>query len=707
MTLRTLVLGAFAAALAGPGTPNTEQDRSAIRGILIAEDSRPGDSVGIQPLRVALRSSDVRLQARAARAFGRLEQPAFITEVAPLLSSPDATVRAEAAQALAQMVMSARLQAAARATEAARVYGLLRDAAARERNPRALSAIVRSLTRIPLAGTDQIQGVESVALSLLANKSDSATLVSGLLSLERLLRLNNRTSPASRQAVDSLRAIATRRSIPAPARLYSLMALSAASGGIDGSVLAQTLTDPDAQVRRVSAVAASSMQGIMQRDQLLRAFIRDSAQIVRLEAVRGWLRLGSMDDCKPLVAAISDPAVNVALAAIDALAQAADRCPAAQRGDIESTLAVLVLAGVRSEPGMTAGPGMTADNRITLHKASHALVTTARISPQVARAPMIALTTHSSWIVRMYSARVAAVLRDTTVLLRLAMDAHGNVRSEAITGLSSFARRSGTQAYLAGLAHSDYNVVRVSAGALTGAERKSEVATALFTSLARITREGKETSRDARVALLTRIGELAAPSDSGMLQTYLRDVDAAVASRAAQILSGWLNRTVQPSPASRPASAAPDDVPAGTRLRFIMSPTSGGGIFEVVLNSDIAPYTAARIVRLARAGYYDGLTFHRIAPNFVVQGGSPGANEYVGDGPFMRDEIWLDTHARGTLGISTRGRDTGDAQIFINTVDNPRLDFDYTVFARVTYGMPLVDAILEGDVIQHVSVLPP
>jgi cyclophilin family peptidyl-prolyl cis-trans isomerase len=132
-----------------------------------------------------------------------------------------------------------------------------------------------------------------------------------------------------------------------------------------------------------------------------------------------------------------------------------------------------------------------------------------------------------------------------------------------------------------------------------------------------------------------------------------------------------------------------------------------GGAFELQLLADDAPATVARFVRLARQGYYNGLTIHRVVPNFVLQGGSPGANEYMGDGPFMRDEVGLRTHARGTLGISTRGRDTGDAQIFVNLVDNPRLDHQYTVFAAVATGMDVVDGIVEGDVIERVDVLEP
>ena len=136
-----------------------------------------------------------------------------------------------------------------------------------------------------------------------------------------------------------------------------------------------------------------------------------------------------------------------------------------------------------------------------------------------------------------------------------------------------------------------------------------------------------------------------------------------------------------------------------------MAPASGGGSFEMRLFVDESPATISRFVAAARRGYYNGLTFHRVVTNFVIQGGSPGANEYVGADRFMRDELGLRSHERGTLGISTRGRDTGDSQIFVNLIDNWRLDHDYTVFAEVVRGMDVVDAVLEGDVIARIEVL--
>ena len=87
-----------------------------------------------------------------------------------------------------------------------------------------------------------------------------------------------------------------------------------------------------------------------------------------------------------------------------------------------------------------------------------------------------------------------------------------------------------------------------------------------------------------------------------------------------------------------------------------------------------------------------------------IQGGSPRANEYAGEGPFTRDEVGLRSHLRGTVGISTRGRDTGDGQIFVNLADNVRLDHNYTIIGEVIDGLDVIDAVLEGDVIERVTI---
>ena len=141
---------------------------------------------------------------------------------------------------------------------------------------------------------------------------------------------------------------------------------------------------------------------------------------------------------------------------------------------------------------------------------------------------------------------------------------------------------------------------------------------------------------------------------------------------------------------------------AERRLRVTLAPSSGGGSFVVRLRGDVAPMMAARILALARRGYYNGLTWHRVEHDFVIQGGSPGANEYVGLPQFLRDELGTVPHVRGTVGMSTRGHDTGDAQWFVNLRDNLRLNRDYTIFGEVVEGIDVVDGVLEGDVIASI-----
>jgi cyclophilin family peptidyl-prolyl cis-trans isomerase len=288
-------------------------------------------------------------------------------------------------------------------------------------------------------------------------------------------------------------------------------------------------------------------------------------------------------------------------------------------------------------------------------------------------------------------------------LAALGHDAHDNVREAALGALVEAKRLEAVEIALDALTRPDYQLLITASRALAGASRERAVP-ALLAALARVTGERRENSRDARMAILARLEEFGA-SDADTLRTYLADFDAAVARKAADMLTKWSGQAAVASP--RPLSPPPVrfaelEALRSVRLRFVMA---GRGTFDLRLLVDEAPVTALRVATRAREGYYNGLTFHRVVPNFVIQGGSPGANEYVGDAAFMRDEVGLVSHRRGTVGISTRGRDTGDAQIFVNLIDSPRLDHTYTVFADVVAGLDVVDAVLEGDEIERVELI--
>jgi cyclophilin family peptidyl-prolyl cis-trans isomerase len=337
------------------------------------------------------------------------------------------------------------------------------------------------------------------------------------------------------------------------------------------------------------------------------------------------------------------------------------------------------------------------------HAPAHALVALARQQPDAATGLLNRFAEHPTWQVRMYAARAAGVLNAVDHLKTLAVDPNDNVREAALASLIDLKRPEAVTVAIESLARPDYQLILTAVRALEDKSLAARATTPLVTALARITKEHKDTSRDPRMAILERLQSYADPAQATHLEGYLRDFDPAIAQKAADILTTWTGkaRTAAPQPLTPPGvSSAMVTALRGKALRFHMT---GLGHFYVGLEVDAAPLSSIRIARRAGEGYYNGLTFHRIAPNFVIQGGSPGANEYSGEPHYMRDEVGL--HYRGTVGISTRGRDTGDAQIFVNTIDSPRLDHMYTVFGTVIAGMDVVDNILEGDVIERVELV--
>jgi peptidyl-prolyl cis-trans isomerase B (cyclophilin B) len=295
----------------------------------------------------------------------------------------------------------------------------------------------------------------------------------------------------------------------------------------------------------------------------------------------------------------------------------------------------------------------------------------------------------------MYAARAAAGLRNREALDALARDEDDNVREVAVDGLRKLAGHDADAIYVAQLTRSGNQVLRVSALALDGTSHPAEAVAALKAAWQRLVAEGKDNSHDARDAIAKTLASLGADV-RGL--TPKRGGAARTGSDSNQNGAG-MNRGQTPR----------NDLNAND-LRRLAAPRAritirGIGAFELALFTAQAPATVLRFARLAESGYYNGLTFHRVVPNFVIQGGSPGANEYVGDATFMRDEVGTWPHVRGAVGISTRGHDTGDAQIFVDLVDNPRLDHDYTVFAQVLNGIEVVDQILEGDVIERIDIL--
>jgi peptidyl-prolyl cis-trans isomerase B (cyclophilin B) len=428
---------------------------------------------------------------------------------------------------------------------------------------------------------------------------------------------------------------------------------------------------------------------------------RDPSINVRLAALRRQARLfAETKQCAPLVATAADPSEStvVHLEAMSLLdAQCADRDVAVAR--------LSAIAGAFVRPAKTLPDW---------HEPARALEALARFDEAAARPALAAAAASPVWQVRAAAAKAATTLKDESTLVALAHDRASNVATEALKGLTSLKSPQAAAVSIAALESpaSDYQLVRQAAETLRGdAPSRAEVAP-LLSALARLTAEGKDTSRDPRTSILNRLKALAMQKDANgaswvpggdpALLNLPKDFDPDIAALSAAVIGVATGTTPTVRPTERlieqPTEAELRDEPGSATVTL-----TNGDRFQMTLLKNEAPLAVARFAKLVRAGYYHGLTFHRVESLFVVQGGSPQANEYGGGDRFWRDEIGLEHNTAGAVGLSTRGRDTADGQIYIDLTDQYRLDFTYTVVARVA-DLAVVTRLLEGAEIKDIKL---
>jgi peptidylprolyl isomerase/peptidyl-prolyl cis-trans isomerase B (cyclophilin B) len=130
-----------------------------------------------------------------------------------------------------------------------------------------------------------------------------------------------------------------------------------------------------------------------------------------------------------------------------------------------------------------------------------------------------------------------------------------------------------------------------------------------------------------------------------------------------------------------------------------------GGEIRLEFFPEDAPKTVENFVTLAKKGFYNGLNFHRVVPDFVVQGGCPKGNGTGGPGYNVKAEFNKQKHVRGTLAMArSQDPDSAGSQFYICYGNTPHLDGQYTVFGKVVSGMELVDRIKQGDKMTTVTI---
>jgi len=129
------------------------------------------------------------------------------------------------------------------------------------------------------------------------------------------------------------------------------------------------------------------------------------------------------------------------------------------------------------------------------------------------------------------------------------------------------------------------------------------------------------------------------------------------------------------------------------------------GLIKVELFADKAPLTVANFVNLAQRGFYDGLNFHRVIADFMIQGGCPEGSGRGGPGYRFEDETNNGVrHERGVLSMANAGPNTNGSQFFITHIKTDWLDGKHTVFGKVVEGLDVVDAVKQGDLINKITI---
>jgi cyclophilin family peptidyl-prolyl cis-trans isomerase/HEAT repeat protein len=316
------------------------------------------------------------------------------------------------------------------------------------------------------------------------------------------------------------------------------------------------------------------------------------------------------------------------------------------------------------------------------------------------------------WFVR---AGLASALGDSGddvsvgLLSTMLKDSDPRVVAAALTALRAARGPQSLEILRRHLDHSDYGVRAAAAEGLAALKAGGQSA-ALLSAWERGV---PDPDLEARLGVVNALAEQKDEPGAAALQAIAaRDPSRAVRLQAAAALRAQGREApdageegIERPPVDYRAAMAPYDPQPGVPLytpRLILHLRAGK--IEIHLNVVEAPLASALYLDLARRGFFNGLTFHRVVPGFVIQGGDPRGDGTGGPGFTLRDEVGQRPYARGTVGIALAGKDTGGSQLFVALSPQPHLDGTYPVLGWVADGMEVVDRVQPGDVIERASV---
>jgi cyclophilin family peptidyl-prolyl cis-trans isomerase/HEAT repeat protein len=693
---------------ARPASQARVPDETLLR-IARAEDERRWEADDLGAL---LSDPSAAVRSRAALAAGRIGDARAVPLLLSLLTTDKSLdVRARAAFALGEIESALAVEpliVAARPGQSAQV---------RARAVEALGKIAAALPREDQANSKKIGDAITAALNHEHGRRSAPDREAALLALAAALRA--RPAEAGKTVAQFLDWADARVRADAANTLARLRSKDA------NEKLRSLLSDRDAVVRANAARALGAAEDKGALDALIAAATKDADLRVRVSALRAVASLRESRSAGPLI-----EYANLLLAAYRAEKQAN---PSARPAGLNELLEVAAATGrVLADTNDARALELLRQLREReAYAAPEAEMAFARVAPAqyMRERPFTNLHLRAadnklSW------QSVAALAQGLGELAQLSSARSGNaavtVQADAQLALRALLTDASTPALAipgvlraaaafkpldlpdvarAQLKAQDTLVRATAAELLASAEPDPENERALAAALPLAMREEMN---DAALAILEALARQKTAAANEAIRTALESPDYLLRLRAATLLQ---NNQGPVSESERIQTVAvrfrPDDyrralARVGRRVTAVVSTDKGA--FTVELLPDDAPLNVDNFVELARRKFFDGIAFHRVVPNFVIQGGDPRGDGNGGPGYQIRCEINEAPYERGAVGMALSGKDTGGSQWFVTHSPQPHLDGGYTVFGRVVSGMEVVDRIVRGDRIRAVIV---
>lgn len=630
--------------------------------IVRLEDQRAGASA----LAAFFASTDVRIRQQAINAAGKMLDTTAVPLILPFLADSAAAVRQEAAFALGQLGTAAARSPLLEHWPVEHVPAV-RQALMGALGKAGDTSVVRYVAEALEDRDDILRGEAALAVARLA--------VRGIPVQYCLPRLDKLFSAA-----------------PAGVRWRAAYALMRIADSSSRRVFINLLADNDPRVRMMAARGLGALRGIVPPLALSDAARTDADWRVRVNAARalGFLLRQDVLNNLPL----QDQNEHVRLAALQALGMIARALP-----DADPQLAA-IRTFLREQLAPENSHG----------KSWYELGATALALAQADSAGALEVLRPRLQGADAYlGSRLAAALGESKdpaavpLLQRLFETGPGPVRVAVLEALANFTTPAAAGIALQALSAKDPVLTALAAKYLADrAVPDARYGAAILQSCQELLSTLEAETAEMIFAALAKLKVQAAVP---LLEAALAHRERAVGRSAAVALEKLTGRSYADQ---LPRTTAPHVKFADRDLLSLRGKhaviTTRYGNMEFALYTDEAPLTCLNFVRLAKQGFYNGLTFHRVVPNFVIQGGDPRGDSWGSPGYTIRSEFNAHQFARGTLGMASAGPDTEGSQFFITHSPQPHLDGKYTAFGRLVRGGEVLDAIQPGTVIKKVAI---